>query len=920
MKIHQLSIDEALKSVHAKPTGLTSPEAERRQREFGSNIVEKPSRPSLISTLRRNFGNFFAVVLWLSAGLAFVAEWNDPGQGMAKVGFAVVAVILVSGVFSFWQERRVEKTLAALQQLLPRKITVLRDEVPMELPVEKLVPGDVILIEQGDRVPADCRLIESYSLRVNTSTITGESDPKERNTDVCQEEELIHGSNILLASTSLVSGEGRAVVFATGINTEFGKIAHLSQSGAGEITPLRRELAHLSRIIVFLAIGIGVIFFATGILMGIPLWQDVLFAIGIFVAMVPEGLMPTLTLALVLAAQRMAKRNVLIRHLPSVETLGSTTVICTDKTGTLTENRMRIQELMLGLDVMALKQLEDNPNLAASHKEFFQTVQRCHSLVDPSRQVGGDLIGDPMDVALAEMARRYLPDSSEPQRCGELPFDSKRMRQSVTVETPEGVVLYCKGALETILPLCTDILTNAGRASLDQKTQASILLAQEGMAKKGLRVLAMASKSLPTASCLPEDLPDRENGLTFQGLAGLEDPPRLEVPDAIRRCHEAGIKVIMVTGDHPSTATAIAREIGLVHSANPRIITGEELRMLSSTQLISALDASEIIFARLAAVQKMRIVNALKEKGHSVQLGGARGYLLLQIVAGRLERPGGGVHGFLQAQGPQKKSPQPQSRQEPYSGGQANDQPRPGRRSETARWRAVQPPRAARQGHVQPNRVPPERAQVAEHRSALFPLAVLAQNGQADVRGREQPGLLEEALGVDDERGLAPIVPRAARRLGSGKNRRPTDDPQAALHQMDRTGDHGVVARQRFAQGRELLPGQVRQPQAEHALIAGQGKDVIDDVVLGQFHGHYSRPGLHDDLGQGREFFRRKVRTAGYVGRQAAQKSQPGVESRLQIGLDHADPAQDRRALARGEAGVLGLKEHEARRSDHGGA
>jgi len=238
MKIHQLSVDDALKSVHSHPNGLCSEEAARRLREYGPNIVEKAAPTPLTSILIRDFGHFFAVVLWFSAALAFVAEWNDPGHGMAKVGLAVVAVILVSGVFSFWQERRVEKTLAALQRLLPRTMTVLRDRISTEVSVEELVPGDVILIEEGDRVPADCRLTESYALRVNNATITGESVPNARHAEPSREEELLRSSNVLLTGTSLVSGKGSAIVFATGMNTEFGKIAHLSQRSGEEISPL----------------------------------------------------------------------------------------------------------------------------------------------------------------------------------------------------------------------------------------------------------------------------------------------------------------------------------------------------------------------------------------------------------------------------------------------------------------------------------------------------------------------------------------------------------------------------------------------------------------------------------------------------------------------------------------------------------
>ncbi len=323
MKIHQLSVDEALKSVRSQLQGLHSHEAALRLKEDGPNIVEKTAPLGLTSILVRDFGHFFAVVLWFSAGLAFLTEWNDPGHGMAKVGLAVVAVIIVSGVFSFWQERRVEKTLAALQRLLPRTITVVRDGIPVEITVEALVPGDVIIMEPGDRVPADCRVTESHAIHVNNATITGESVPKARNVDPSREEELLRSSNILLAGTSLVSGKGRALVFATGMDTEFGKIARLSQRSGDEISPLRKEIAYLSRLIVFMALAIGMFFFGAGAVLGMPLWQDIIFSIGIFVAMVPEGLLPTLTLALVIAAQRMAVRNVLIRHLPSVETLGS---------------------------------------------------------------------------------------------------------------------------------------------------------------------------------------------------------------------------------------------------------------------------------------------------------------------------------------------------------------------------------------------------------------------------------------------------------------------------------------------------------------------------------------------------------------------------------------------------------------------
>ena len=298
------------------------------------------ARRPLWLRLIREFITFFSLILWVAAGLAFFAEWSDPGQGMAKVGYAIVTVILVSGLFSFWQEYRVEQTLAALRKLLPQQAQVLREGKVTRVPAEQLVPGDIVHLEPGDNIPADCRLIEAFGVRVNNAAVTGESLPKAREADPSEVDDLIDSKNVVLAGTSMVSGQAKAVVFATGMHTEFGKIAHLTQTAAEEVSPLRKEIAHLSRLTAILAVLIGLSFFSLGWMIGIPFWKAFIFAIGIIVAMVPEGLLPTLTLALVLANQRMAKRNVLIRYLPSVETLGSTTVICTDKTGTLTQGRM----------------------------------------------------------------------------------------------------------------------------------------------------------------------------------------------------------------------------------------------------------------------------------------------------------------------------------------------------------------------------------------------------------------------------------------------------------------------------------------------------------------------------------------------------------------------------------------------------
>ncbi len=616
MKLHQLSVSEALASVRSSAQGLAVSEAAARRVEYGPNRVEPLARESAWLRLLKEFTHLFSIILWVAAGLAFLADWFDPSQGMARVGWAVVLVILVSGLFSFWQELRVERTLAALQGLLPQQCEVLRDGAVARLAAEALVPGDVVLLAQGDNVPADCRLIEAFGLRVNRATVTGESRPRSCDAAPSAEELALDARNILLAGTSVVSGQGRAVVFATGAHTEFGRIAHLTQAAAGEDSPLRREIARLSRSIAILALCIGAAFFVIGQMAGVPFWRDTILSLGIIIALVPEGLLPTLTLSLVLAAQRLARKNVLIRHLPSVETLGSVTVICTDKTGTLTENHMRASRVVLGLEALDAAAMATRPDLVAAHPLFFRVARWCQDLTETRDNGHSRFDGDPLEIALVEMSAAFAPPP--PARSEEWPFDSERMRQSVRYPDAAGPLLVCKGAPESVLPLCETILLPAGPAPLDTATRARLQRAQDDMAEAGLRVIALAARRLP-AEC-PPGL--EEQALALCGLVGIADPPRAGVEAAIATCHSAGIKLIMVTGDNPRTALAIARQIGLVRGDAPGVITGPELSRLHPAPLQLALDAPEILFARVAADQKMRIVEALKAKGHVVAVTG----------------------------------------------------------------------------------------------------------------------------------------------------------------------------------------------------------------------------------------------------------------------------------------------------------
>ncbi|WP_310449298.1 cation-transporting P-type ATPase [Sulfuritalea sp.] len=620
MHIHGLDTEQALASLKTTAAGLTADEAARRLAEFGPNHVEEVAREHLLLGFAREFTHFFAIILWIGAALAFLADYFDPGQGMGRLGFAIVGVIVVNGIFAFWQEYRAEQAVAALRQLLPQKVQALRGGAIVELLASELVPGDIVLLEEGNFIPADCRLIEAFALRVNTATVTGESLPKARNTDPSAEDSPLYAKNVVLAGTAVVSGQARAVVYATGMRTEFGRIAHLTQTAGAASSPLQREIARLSRIVAALATGMGVALFFVGQAMGLPTWENLLFAIGIIVANVPEGLLPTVTLSLAMATQRMAKRNALVRHLPAVEALGSTTTICCDKTGTLTQNRMSVQRLWLGGGFLDFDDLASQSRLTDDNRELFVNAALCHSLKIVDAHGQNSLLGDPMEVALAAMGRQVAGELADHKRIDEIPFDTDRKRMSVLCATPQGHMLYCKGAPETVLAACDfvqfDAAGDAEPVPLDPLARTRLLAAQRQMAEAGLRVLAFAHCSVN------DGMPNEERGMILSGLVGLEDPPRAEVPDAVARCASAGIRIIMVTGDHPHTALAIARQIGLVKSEQPVVIGGDELRAISPAHLQLALDAKEIIFARVAAEQKMLIVQALQKKGEIVAVTG----------------------------------------------------------------------------------------------------------------------------------------------------------------------------------------------------------------------------------------------------------------------------------------------------------
>jgi len=594
--IAHLPPEQALASLRSSPQGLGSAEAARRRVEFGPNRVEAAAQVSPWLAFLREFTHFFALILWLAAALALMADYYQPGSGMRPLAFAILGVIAVNGVFSFWQSWRAERALAALRELLPQRVRRLRDAIEQTVDAAELVPGDVIILGEGDKVPADCRILGTEGIRINLATLTGEAQARSGIAEAVEEGDPLAARNLLLAGTLVVSGGATALVFATGMRTEFGRIAHLTQTAGEPESPLQREIRRVSRIVAALAAALGGVFFVIGRAIGLPFWDTFMFAIGVIVANVPEGLLPTVTLSLAMATQRMARRNALVRHLPAVEALGSTTVICSDKTGTLTENRM------------AVKRWHVAPGVDAAPEALCAIAGLCHDL----RFAAGEASGDPMELALWQFAGRPAPAL----RCGELPFDADRRRMSVMHAVGDAVQLRCKGAPESVIAVCSTRWTATGEAPLNHAERVALAREQEAMAAEGLRVIALAERRFAPG------MAPHEGGLCFVGLIGLEDPPRADVAEAVARCHVAGIRVIMVTGDHPSTAVAIAREIGLVRGTSPVVLRGESIRRMTPAQLQLALDAPEVICARVSAEQKMLVVQALQRKGEIVAVTG----------------------------------------------------------------------------------------------------------------------------------------------------------------------------------------------------------------------------------------------------------------------------------------------------------
>ncbi|MGQ9687861.1 MAG: cation-translocating P-type ATPase [Desulfobaccales bacterium] len=612
MNLQEFSRPEVLQALASSESGLSQAEAVKRLQEYGPNEISEVKKRPLYLRFLGQFTHFLAMLLWLAAALCFISEYLRPGEGLLSLGLAIIGVIFINAVFTFIQEYRAERALVALKGLLPFNVRVIREGRRQEVPAREVVPGDVFLLEAGDKVPADGRLLEVNRLMVNNAPLTGESDPKPRSAEPFSGD-YRESPNLVFAGTLAVSGSGLAVALATGMATEFGKIAHLTSAVEPTLSPLQQEIIRVTRIVAALALSLGLLFFALGFLIGRSFWHNFLFAIGIIMANVPEGLLPTVTLSLAVGSQRMAKRQALIKNLNSVETLGSITVICSDKTGTLTQNRMEVKRLWVFP--------EGGGRSEAPARTLLLTIaQLCNNAVE----VEGGYRGDPTEVALLKAARTELGEITR-GRLGEIPFDAERKRMTTITRVSGEILGFTKGALESVLPLCAEVLVGTRTLPLDKAHQDRILGAYHTLMDEGLRVMAFACRKRPASAGANQQTSPREEdweqSLTLVGLAGLEDPPRPEVSEAVRRCQEAGIRIFMITGDAGRSAAAVARQIGLGRH-EPLVIEGPALENLSDQELKERLTAKEIIFARMIPSHKMRIVSLLKEKGEKVAVTG----------------------------------------------------------------------------------------------------------------------------------------------------------------------------------------------------------------------------------------------------------------------------------------------------------
>jgi len=649
---YNLNVAEVVKSFDSKAEGLTVDEAKKRLAQYGPNeLREEKKKISVWSLVGEQFKSTLIIILVaavvISVGLGIVSYVHNPGAGLpeeikdAIVIFAIVIACVALGVI---EEYRSEKAMEALKKMAALTATVIREGADVEIPARDVVPGDVVVLSTGDRVPADLRLIEAFNLRTDEASLTGESTPVEKVTQVVDGTDIAIGDrkNMGYSGTAVTYGRGKGIAVATGMQTEFGKIAAMLQEVEEGKTPLENNLNRVGKwlgyaclAVVAIVVGIELVRASIGPegITGDVVLKMFIWGVSLAVAAVPEALAAVVVISLSLGVRRMVKRHALIRRLSAVETLGCTTVICSDKTGTLTQDEMTVRQIYVGGKLISVSGVGYEPKgqfqlngkaLDVSQDEAVQTLMRINTLCNDTRlvSVGGvwDIKGDPTEGALVVVSAKagLLQEEANDKfpRIDEIPFSSERKRMTTMHSTPEGRIAYSKGAPEMILDSCSYVLTDNRERPLAEIDRAQVLDTARQMAGEALRVLGMAYKRLPE---MPACREDSEAGMVFVGLAGMIDPPREEAKDAIRLCDKAGIKSVMITGDHKLTAMAVAKELGILKRGIS--LTGAELDKLTDQEFENSVKDVEV-YARVSPAHKLRVIEAFGKKGEIVAMTG----------------------------------------------------------------------------------------------------------------------------------------------------------------------------------------------------------------------------------------------------------------------------------------------------------
>lgn len=621
---HALSAADVFSRLETSSSGLSRSEAKVRLGQYGPNELQSARRISPWSILLDQLKNVLILILLIATAIsAFL------GHGTEAI--VITAIVLFAVILGFVQEYRAERSIDALRKMAAPSAQVIRDGEELHVPAGSLVPGDLVLLSAGNRIPADVRLVETFNLRVDEAPLTGESLPVEKNSDTTMrlDQILTDRGNMAHAGTTVSYGRGRGIVVATGMETEFGKIARMLEAVEVERTPLQKNLDKVGKMLAWSALLVVLLIVGLGLLRGMPFLEMLLFGIALAVAVVPEALPAVVTISLALGVQRMVRRNALIRRLPAVETLGCTTVICSDKTGTLTRNEMTVRAVYSSGELWQV-----SGEGYAPHGSFFRNGTKeapsaelrllltaaalasdAHLVKDVesgSWQIQGDPTEGALVVAAAKAGLNKTALDVRFPRVAEIPFSSDTKRMTTLHRSPEGVAAYVKGAPEVILASCSHQMLNSEKVYLDEDQKKEIVVAATEMAGDALRVLALAWK--PDA-CLE----NAEKGLIFLGLVGMLDPPRPEAQEAVDLCGKAGIRVLMVTGDHPLTARTIAAELGILRGG--KVVSGRELDGLNDDELGDVVEQCEV-FARVSPAHKLRLVDALQQRGNVAAMTG----------------------------------------------------------------------------------------------------------------------------------------------------------------------------------------------------------------------------------------------------------------------------------------------------------